>query len=393
MIKLMKSTLYNELETKKKLCNFIMKGYRLSMGEKCLEFEKEFSRYQGRKYSVFYNSGSSANLALIQSLTNLGLIKKNDNIGFSALTWATNVMPLLQLNLKATPIDVSLENLNVCSGNLLNVLRKTNLKVLFITNLLGFCGDLDKIAKICKERGIILLEDNCESLGSELNNIKLGNYSLASTFSFYVGHHLSTIEGGMVCTDDKELYEMLLMVRAHGWSRDLSPEKQNKLKSDNYIIDFYDIYTFYVPGYNFRPTEINGFLGIEQLKHINFINKVRNQNYLEFDKIVQSNNNFQKLNLGHMTFVSNFAYPLICKDKDTFEKYKNRFKENKIETRPIVGGSIIEQPFFKNYLKDSNLNVECPKAKRIHELGFYFPNNPELTKKEIKTICNVLKKD
>lgn len=390
MIKLIKSTFYNEVKTKKKLCEFINSANQLSMGSKCLEFETQFSKYQKRRYSVFFNSGSSANLALIQSLLNLGLLSQKDNVGFSAITWATNVMPLLQLQLKPIPLDVSLSNLNTCSSDLLNILKTTKLKSLFITNLLGFCGDLDKIEKICKENGIILIEDNCESLGSELNNLKLGNFGLASTFSFFVGHHMSTIEGGMVCTNDKDFYDMLLMVRSHGWDRNLDANKKNNLRMENNINDFYSRYTFYYQAYNLRPTELQAFLGLEQLNYIDEINIIRNKNFKEFNEISHSNSNFLKLNLEHMNFISNFAFPLICKDMFTFNEYSEKFKKNNIEIRPIVGGHIVEQPFFKAYLKQNNLHFHNPNAKKIHELGFYIPNNPELTKPEKNIISSLL---
>ncbi len=393
MIKLMKSTFYKEEKTKKELCNFIMNSKYLSMDKKCSEFEKKFSSYQERKYSVFFNSGSSANLALVQALVNLGLIKKNDNAGFSALTWATNIMPLMQLGISPIPIDVSLNNLNVCSDNLLDVLKKTKLNLLFITNLLGFCGDLDKIAEICEKKGIILIEDNCESLGSSLKNKKLGNFGIASTFSFFVGHHLSTIEGGMVCTDNTELYDMLLMVRSHGWNRNLSENEKSRLRKKYSIGEFYDQYSFYYPAYNFRPTEINGFLGVEQLRYIEDVNKKRNKNYKEFDRVAKRNPDFYHLDLSHIDFVSNFAYPVVCKNKKLFELYVNKFKESSIEIRPIVGGSMTNQPFFKNYPKKNDLKYLCPNAEKIHELGFYFPNNPELTENEKRVITSALKKD
>ncbi len=388
MIKLIKSTFYNEKETKKEICNFIENAEILSMGKKCLEFESKFSEYQNRKYSVFFNSGSSANLALIQTLKNLELIKDKDKVGFSALTWATNVMPLTQLNLTPVPIDVDLNNLNVNSNNLLEVLEKTKLKVLFITNLLGFCGDIEEIKKICKEKNIILLEDNCESLGSEINNKKLGNFGLASTFSFFVGHHMSTIEGGMVCTDSKKLYEMLLMVRSHGWSRNISEESKQKLKKENKIDTFYNQYTFYHQGYNLRPTEINAVIGINQLQYIENIHKIRNKNYKIYKDASAENPDFNQLNTDHMTFVSNFAFPVICKDEIVFNKYLKIFQDNEIEIRPIVGGNITEQPFFKKLnIKNSN---KCPNSQKIHELGFYVPNNPELTEVEINKIKNIL---
>ena len=388
----MKSTFYNEDDTKRKLCDFIMHASQLSMGPKCLEFEKKFSEYQERKYSVMFNSGSSAKLALMQSLKNLGWLKDNDPVGFSAVTWSTNLMPLIQMNYKPIPIDISLETLNVSSKNLEDILKKTGLKALFLTNLLGFCSDIDKIAQICHDNNILLLEDNCESLGSTLKNRKLGNYGIASTFSFFVGHHLSTIEGGMVVTDNNELNDMLKMVRAHGWSRNLSEDKKERLRKSNNIDAFYDQYTFHTLGYNLRPMEINGFIGLEQLKFIEEINRIRNENFLEFYSVASKNKDINTLEFSHMSFVSNFAYPLVFKDKKLFEKYKKLFADANIEIRPIVGGAMTEQPFYKSNINDNLSEMSCPNAKTVHNNGFYFPNNPELTLEEKDTIKKLLLK-
>lgn len=379
----MKKTFYKELKTKFLLNNFIWKAKKLSMGEKCKEFETRFARYQGRKYAILFNSGSSANLVLIHSLVNLGLLKEGKNVGFSAVTWATNVMPITQLNMNPVPIDVSLENLNITSENLLESLNKKKISALFVTNLLGFCGDLDKIKEICNKKGIILIEDNCESLGSTIKNQKLGNFGLASTFSFYVGHHLSTIEGGMVCTDDEDLYNMLIMVRAHGWGRNLNPTKRAELKNKHQIDDFYEKYCFYISGYNLRPTEITGFLGCEQLKYLPETIRKRMSTFIRYDLSARKNPDFLRLNLRHMDFISNFAYPVICKNKETFEHYKNKF-DKKVEIRPIVAGCIVNQPFFKDK-KHAMKNAEI-----IHNFGFYIPNNPDLSKKEINTIRGLL---
>lgn len=387
----MKSSFYKEEETKRKLCDFIMQSKKLSNGEKCAEFQKVFSNYQGRKYAVLYSSGSAANMALIQALINLKYLKKGDKVGFSAVTWPTNVMPLIQLGLDPVPIDISLSTLNVNSENLLEVLNKEDIKVLFITNILGFCGDLDKITEICKEKNIILLEDNCESLGSKIKNKNLGNFGLASTFSFFVGHHLSTIEGGMVCTDDEGLYDMLLMVRAHGWNRDLELEKAKDLKVDYGINDFNNLYTFFQLAYNLRPTEITGFLGLEQIKYIEEITKKRNENFKEFYSVAEKNEDLVIPKAGHMDFVSNFAFPLVFRSPEMFNKYKSLF-ESEVEIRPIVSGSIIQQPFFVNYMNENDKNYTCPNAEKLHFLGFYFPNNPELTREEIDFILSLLHK-
>lgn len=383
-IKLMKNTFYNEDDTKKNLCEFISSSERLSMGEKCLEFEKKFSKYQDRKYSVLFNSGSSANLALIQSMMNLGFLKKGDNVGFSALTWATNIMPLIQLGLNPIPLDISLSNLNVNSNNLRDALKKHKLKALFITNLLGFCGDLDSISRMCKKEKVILLEDNCESLGSIYKKKRLGNFGLAGTTSFFVGHHLSTIEGGMVFTDIKEIYDQLLMVRSHGWVRNLDNESKNKLNEKYNIDKFYSGYTFYSLGYNLRPTEITGFLGCEQIEFIEEICNKRTENFKRYEEALKGNKNFLKTNFDNIEFVSNFAYPIICKNKNIFNEYVKKLSKS-VEIRPIVGGSIVEQPFF------NNKEFKCPNAEKVHKLGFYIPNNPDLNNKEINKMLNLLK--
>jgi len=224
-IKLIKSTFYNEEDTKRKLCSFILNSKKLSMGDECKKFEENFAKFQERKYGVFVSSGSSANLLLIQVLLNTGKLKKGDKVGVSTLTWPTNIMPLIQLGLKPVLIDCEIETLNTS----LSKIEIYNIDALFLTNALGFCSDIDKIKEYCENKDILFIEDNCESLGSEHKGIKLGNFGLASTFSFFTGHHLSTIEGGMICTDNEELYENLLISRAHGWLRNL-PQQKNKKK-------------------------------------------------------------------------------------------------------------------------------------------------------------------
>lgn len=382
MIKLIKSTFYNEKSTKKKLCDFIKKADQLSIGKQCSNFENAFAAWQGRRYAVMFNSGSSANLALIQAFANLGLLKGGDKVGFSAITWSTNVMPLITLNLKPIPIDVEIETLNVSLKSIKETCRKHKFKCLFITNLLGFSGDLEAIRDFCKKNKILLIEDNCESLGSKYDGEKLGNFGLASTFSFYVGHHLSTVEGGMVCTDEKEIDTMLRIVRSHGWDRHLSFDERNKLRRKYKIGEFYGKYTFYDIGYNLRPTEIQGFLGLNQLKYLDVMIKKRQENYKKLEKIY-SNKDFIKIKTPRLTTISNFAFPLICKTAALRSKHMKLAKKMDIEVRPIVAGNITDQVFFAKRTKD---RFDLKNAKNIHNTGFYFGNNPEMTQKEIDTL-------
>ena len=387
-IRLIKSSFYHEQETKDKLCDFIQKSTQLSISEYCKEFEKKFSQWQGRKYTVFVNSWSSANLILLQSLLNIWKINKWDKIWFSSLTWATNVMPIIELWLTPIPVDVDLNTLNTSSQTLQECLKENNIKVLFITNLLWFCDDIDSIKEICNEKWIILLEDNCESMWTVYKGKKLWNYSLASTFSTYVWHHMSTIEWWMVCTDDEELYKMLYMTRAHWRDRNLPKEEQDNIRKE-YWVDgtFYAKYTFYTMGFNVRPNEIAWFIGCEQIGYLDEIVQRRDQNFKRFIEKINQNEDFYKIKYEHIDLLSNFAVPVICKSKDILEKYIKKFGEKDIEIRPIVGGDITQQIFWKKLYWE---NQKDTNAKLIHEQGFYFWNSPEYTEEEISLLLSLM---
>ncbi len=390
-IPLMKNTFSNENFVKQKLIEFIKSSSRLSMGQEVRKWEKNFSKWQKRKYSVCVNSGSSANLILIQSLLNLNYIKKNDLVAVSGVTWSTNVMPLIQLGLEVKAIDVSLTSLNVSFEHLKKFYKKNkNLKCFFLTNVLGFSDRINKIRSFCLKNKILLIEDNCESLGSEIKNKKLGNFGIASTTSTFVGHHLSTIEGGFVCTDNRELYNQLLVVRAHGWDRNLSEKEKFSLNKKYKISKFFRGYSFFDLAYNVRPTEICGKLGNLQIKNLSKDIKIREKNFKKFTECIDNNINLYKLNLKHMSLISNFAFPVIAKNKFVFDKLRNNFIKNKVEIRPIISGNILSQPFMKKYVKQNQKNLK--NSSLIHNLGFYFPNNPNMTKNEIDRICRIINK-
>ncbi len=387
MLKLIKSSFYHEAETKKALADFILNEEILSMNKECKKFEESFAEKQGRKYAVYVSNGSVANLLLIQSLLNTGQLKRGDKVGFSALTWPTNVMPLIQLGLEPVAIDCELETLNVSPEKLSEHIK--DLSALFLTNVLGFCDDLPGLKKLCDDNGVLLIEDNCESLGSSVNNTLLGNFGVASTFSFFVGHHMSTIEGGMVCTDDEQLHDYLVMGRAHGWDRNLTPEAQQKLRAANDIDDFYAKYTFYDIASNFRPTEINGFIGNTQMPYWDEIVAKRVENFHAFANAMSQNDDFYQYDLAHMDTVSNFSMPVICKTPELAEQYKKKFQDAEVEIRPVIAGNMTEQPFYRKYVDDT---APRPNSDLVHANGFYFGNNPEMTPDEIATLCGLLGK-
>lgn len=378
----MQNAFFDEKQTKRKLSKFILNKKRLSMDTYCTKFEERFAKFHNSKYAVFFNSGSSSNLAILQTLLNLKKVKVGDGIAFSSLTWATNVMPIIQLGFKPIPIDINKENLNIKEDVIYNL---KNCKVLFVTNALGFCSDLEIIKKICKKKKIILIEDNAEALGTINTSNKLtGSYGEMSSFSFFVAHHMSTIEGGMVITNDFKQYEMLKMVRSNGWDRQLSTKTQKELKKKYNTDTFYSKYTFYNLAYNLRPTEINAFVGLEQLKKLKKNLVLRNKIFFKIYKSYLQNKNLVNLSFKKIKFFSPFSFPVICKTKIYKNKLLKKFIKNKVECRPMIAGNITFQPFYKNIYKKKKL----PNCEFVHKNGFYFGIHPEMTNNQI----NLLKK-
>ncbi|WP_255515598.1 DegT/DnrJ/EryC1/StrS aminotransferase family protein [Flavobacterium sp. ZT3R18] len=389
-IPLMRKAFLREEETKKALAAFILTADRLSMDIECKKFENKFAQYQQSKHAVLFNSGGSANLAMLQALKNLGKLKEGDKVGFSALTWATNTMPIIQLGMIPVALDCQPDTLNTMSNHLLKRLETTNLKALFITNILGFTGDVDLIKQICEARNIILIEDNCESLGTELPEGRTGNFGIGGSFSFFVAHHMSTIEGGMVCTNDDDFAEMLRIVRANGWDRNLTAEQQQKWRTKFDIeSEFQAKYTFYDLGYNFRPTEITGFLGQYQMQFLEENITKREQNYLRIEKVIKENSDFVHLKHDHITTLSTFAFPLVCKTPELRKFYLDKFTEAGVEIRPMIAGNMQEQPFYKKYVTEL---YDMPGANMMHANGFYCGNYPELLEEDLVVIENLLKK-
>jgi CDP-6-deoxy-D-xylo-4-hexulose-3-dehydrase len=365
MIPLKKSAFLNEVETKEALAQFILKAPRLSMGEQCARFEEEFAAFQGANEAALFNSGGSANLAMLQSLKNLGRLKDGDRVG-----------------------DCEPITLNVMSWKLKKRLEDTEIQALFITNALGFAGDLDVIREICRERNIILIEDNCEALGTELVAGKTGSFGEMASFSFFVAHHMSTIEGGMVCTNDSELTEMLRIVRANGWDRNLKAAQQHKWRKKYNIHSEFDAkYTFYDLGYNFRPTEITGFLGRYQLKFLRDNIIVRETNHISLDEVVKQNPDLVTLDRAHISVLSSFAFPVLCRTPELKERYLAQFAGAGVEVRPMIAGNIQKQPFYRKYVPDS---YELTGADKVDKCGFYCGNYPELTEDDLQILYSCL---
>jgi CDP-6-deoxy-D-xylo-4-hexulose-3-dehydrase len=377
-----KYTLAHETISKKEivnLTNWLLKGNQLTKGKLTKKFEKNFSQYIGRKYSIFVNSGSSANLLIVSALVESGLLKNKKAI-IASVSWVTTVSPFMQNNFDIHLCDCDKNNLGIDVDHFEYLCKTEKPSVAMIVNVLGHPNEIYKINEICKKYNVILLEDSCEALGTDLHKKKTGTHGLASSFSFYYGHHISTIEGGMVTTDDFNLYNIMLSIRSHGWSRDIDNNIRDKLKKKFKVDDFRNLYTFYYPGYNLRSTDLNAFLGLGQLKKIKKICKVRYNNFKTYQKNL-SDFWFQK---SSSNLISSFAYGTLVKNRSQVYEYLKSFN---IETRPLICGNIGRHPFWsKKYGYCSLKNADI-----IHEFGLYLPNHYNLEKKDIFFISQKFK--
>lgn len=387
-VPLMRNAFINEAETKKQLAEFILKANMFSMGKECEKFEKKFAEWQGCKYALLFNSGGSANLALLQSLKSLGKLKEGDKVGFSSLTWSTNVMPIIQMGMIPVPVDVDKKTANVMSWNIEERVKQTDLQAFFATNVLGYAGDLDKIKDLCDKKGIVFIEDNCEGLGGRIAGDRFGNFGLGATFSFFVAHHMSTIEGGMFCTNDSEMYRMMKITRANGWDRNVTPEEQEKMRAPYNINPFFAKYSFYNLAFNFRPTEITGFLGQTQMQYLDDNIKKRLANHAQFDAAISANDELIHIEHGHLDNISPFGLIILCKTPELRDKYLKKFMDAEIEVRPVIAGNMQNQPFYKNYVKEL---YDLPNTDFYNNCGFYCGNYPEMTAEDVELICSCLK--
>jgi len=378
MIKLVNDTINNK--DIDKLIKWLGTYPRLTKGPLTLEFEQKWSDWLGSKFTIFCNSGSSANLLMLWALIECGRIKRDAKIVVPSASWATDLSPVIQLGMTPILCDANLEDLSCRLDHLERIFKETSPDVLLLVSVLGLVPKMEKITELCEEYDVILLEDTCESMGSKYEDKKLGTFGLMSSFSTYFGHHMSTIEGGLICTDDEELYEVLKCIRSHGWDRDSSKEYSDHLRSSWDTSDFDALYTFYHSGFNLRSTDLQSFIGIGQIDKLDEICKKRNSNFKIYNELLSDFLPYIKDN----GFISNFAYPVITKDRDKIIK---KLQDANIEVRPMICGSMGTQPFYvKRYGRK-----ELPNVSMVDKYGFYIPNHPELTRKQINKIVKIIK--
>jgi CDP-4-dehydro-6-deoxyglucose reductase, E1 len=367
--------------------NFLIKNKKkiFTQSSKVKFFENAWSKWLGVKYSVFVNSGSSANLLSMQITK---ILFGSGEVIVPTLTWVSDIASVIQNQFKPVFVDIDLKTLCMNEEEILKKINKKT-KAVFLTHAQGFNGLSQNLLTTLKKKKIALIEDVCESHGATYKNKKLGSYGLISNFSFYYAHHMTTIEGGMICTNNKKIYELAKMLRSHGMAR----ESGNK-NFENKIIKKYSMlspkFIFLYPAYNVRNNEISAVMGINQLKFIDKNIKIRNDNFLFFIKNLDTSLYFTDFNLEG---ISNYAFPVILKSsnfklRDRFEKI---LKRNKIEFRRgnAGGGNQLRQPYLKQYVKNINFR-NFKEVDHIHFFGYYIGNYPTLSKNKILKICKIL---
>lgn len=350
--------------------NDVIRRNNYTMGDSVQQFEQNFAQFTGNKYCVMVNSGSSANLVAVAALfyRKEKPLRRGDEVIVPAVSWATTYYPLYQYGLKLKFVDIDLETLNFDLKELKKAVTDKT-RMIFAVNLLGNPNDYDEIRNIIAGRDIILIEDNCESLGGKYKGKPLGSIGLMGTYSTFFSHHMATMEGGLVGTDDEELYHIILSLRSHGWTRHLPEDNKICVKSKN---SFDESFRFILPGYNVRPVEMMGAIGVEQLKKLPEFLRYRKQNAEYFKDVFGNDERFiiQK----EIEESSWFGFSMVIKDKNTKrEDIIEKLTRANIDTRPIVAGNFARKEVVKWF--DYEIFGDLKNADYIDKNGFFVGNH------------------
>ncbi|NLM16714.1 MAG: DegT/DnrJ/EryC1/StrS family aminotransferase [Candidatus Riflebacteria bacterium] len=363
----------------------VIESRYFTMGKNVKQYEEDFAAKFGSKYAVMSNSGSSANLLMMAALVYSGRLKKGDEVLVTAVSWSTTYFPVSQMGLKLRFVDINLQTLNVDTDALESAVTDKT-KAVMAVNLLGNPNEFDKIQEICAKHNLILLEDNCESMGATYNGKAAGSFGLMGTFSTYYSHHLCTMEGGVTITDDEEIYHYMLSIRSHGWTRHLPENSGIYKKLDD---PFYESFNFIMPGFNIRPLEIEAAVGIEQLKKLDGFVVQRRKNAEIFKKRISEETAFlTQKEIGASSWFG-FAVILPERIKGKRDAFTDALRANKIEVRPIVAGNFAKQKAL-GFL-DYSISGDLTNADYIHDNGFFVGNHSVEMEDNINLLIDVLK--
>jgi CDP-6-deoxy-D-xylo-4-hexulose-3-dehydrase len=361
-----------------------------TMGKHVAQYEKDFANFFGSKYALMVSSGSTANLLMIASLfftknTELKL-QRGDEIIVPVVSWSTTYFPLQQYGLKVKFVDINPDTLNIDLDKLANAITDKT-KAILSVNLLGNPNDYQRIQEIIAGRNIFILEDNCESMGATFNDKQAGTFGVMGTFSSFFSHHIATMEGGCIVTDDEELYHILLCIRAHGWTRNLP--KFNQVSGEKSDDPFEESFKFMLPGYNARPLEMSGALGIEQLKKLPTFIATRQKNAQLFQKLFL---NHPYIRIQQETGQSSwFGFSLVLTEDAPYTRPElvKLLTENNIECRPIVTGNFLKNSQVLEYF-DYEIGSTMEAAEYIDKQGLFVGNHQNDIEQEIRLLADIL---
>jgi CDP-6-deoxy-D-xylo-4-hexulose-3-dehydrase len=365
------------------LCSWLKSYPRLTKGDLTPQVEAAWAEYIGTKYAVFNNSGSSANLLMIYAAMRAGRIA-NKKIAVPAVGWVTTIAPAMQFGLQPIMVKTDPKTYGIDLDHLEEICKTDAPDAVIFVQVLGVPHHKERLLKLKQKYGFCLLEDACAALGAEYaDGTKVGAISDMSSFSFYFGHQLSTIEGGMVNTSDKELYDLLVMLRSHGWGKDLDADTYDALIEQHGIDDFHKPFTFFVPGFNLRSTDLQAFIGLRQVRKADWVSKRRNENHLRYAENLKGHVEYQDWGED---FPVSISFGALARDNQHRRKIVSNLVKNGIETRTYSAGNLGRHPFW---VEEYGV-FEDEVSDKIHVQGFFLPNYPELTLEEVDYISSVV---
>ncbi len=346
---------------------------KTTMWDKCAAFEDQFATYLGVTDSVMVNSGSSADLVMMLAARECGMLQPGDEILIPAVTWPTQAWAAIQAGFSVRLVDVDPSTLNT-SAKILEAAIGPKTKAIFLVHLMGNPCDMDGIGELARNRGLLLFEDCCEALGASFDNRKVGTFGVASAFSFFASHHISTMEGGMIATSEPEFADACRLLRAHGWARDVRDSGAIGALMGHFGFDDDPRYFFLGMGFNFRPTELQGAIGSIQLKKLDGLNLQREKNAELVRRDFRSTNGHSVqwlMPTSHKSRPAWFALPFVMQDglPYTRKHVAALLGQYGVDTRPIVGGNLARHPAFAKYR--TMVRGPLPGADAIHDRGFY----------------------
>ncbi|MDP2599819.1 MAG: aminotransferase class I/II-fold pyridoxal phosphate-dependent enzyme [Deltaproteobacteria bacterium] len=356
---------------------------RLTKGKVTLEFEAKWSHWLGTKYSVFCNSGSSANLLMYYALEISGRLK-NKKVIVPSVGWVTSIAPAMQFGFEPIMCEADKDTFGLDLDHLEALLKEHQPSTVLMVQVLGVPHKMDRLMALKEKYGFFLLEDACAAIGASYRGRKVGTFGDMASFSAYFGHQFSTIEGGLVSTSDKQFNDLLLMSRSHGWSKDLDRSSHEKYVKEYQIDNFHSPFVFYIPGFNVRPTDLQAFIGLGQVDKLDWIVSRRQENHARYKKHFEGKLDFQKCDPE--STVCSISFGALARDTEQRRNIVSALVANGIETRIFSAGNLGLHPFwYEKYGKFS-----APMADRIHHCGFFLPNNPSLKIEDIDFIAGVV---